>query len=301
MAESPFLAELQARFPQAQGQEPMARHTTWGIGGPADYYVEVEDSEGLRWLSDWARRHQLPLRLMGAGSNVLVSDKGIRGVVARLRGEFESIRFEDGNQAWVGAGVPLPQLSRACAERGLTGAEPFAGIPGTLGGGLLTNAGTPEGELGSLVQSVEVLTAEGERRTLGQDSLDFDYRRSNLGGTFVLSARLQLTPGDKEKIRAGMEAQLKRRAARQPLGTKNCGSVFVNPPGDHAARLIEAVGLKGLQVGGARVSPKHANFIENVDRATADHVMTLIETIRRAVQDKFGIRLELEVSQVGEE
>jgi UDP-N-acetylmuramate dehydrogenase len=301
MDSSALLKDLQRTFPAAKAQEPMSRHTTWGIGGPADYYVEVDTFDALRWLVLWARENQLPLRLMGAGSNVLVSDKGLRGVVARLRGAFEEIRFEDNNQVWVGAGVPLPQLSRACAEHGLTGAEPFAGIPGTLGGGLLTNAGTPEGELGGLVLSVEVLTSEGERRVLSQDALDFDYRRSNLGGSYVLSARLQLKLGDKTKILAAIDAQLKRRADRQPLGTKNCGSVFINPPGDHAARLIEAVGLKGLQVGGARVSTKHANFIENVDKATAAQVMTLISTIRRAVQDRFGILLELEVSRVGEE
>jgi UDP-N-acetylmuramate dehydrogenase len=291
--------ELQGLFASAKLDEPLSRHTTWGIGGPADFYVEVKTREELATLFGWARSHGLPLNPIGQGSNLLVGDRGVRGVTVRLRGDFEALRFES-DRAMVGAAVLLPALSRAAAERGLTGAEPFCGIPGTLGGALMTNAGTPEGDLGELVREVEVMDPEGRFRRISRDQIRFSYRSSSLTGMLVLSVDLQLRPGDKNDILAAIDQQLKRRAARQPLGTKNCGSVFKNPPGDYAARLIESAGLKGFRVGGAQVSPKHANFIENVDRATAADVRALIQILRNAVRDRTGIELELEVWTVGE-
>jgi UDP-N-acetylmuramate dehydrogenase len=295
-----LLDELKAISPSVKTGEPLARHTTMAIGGPADYYVEIFSREALEQLVRWAGRRRLPLWPIGQGSNLLVGDRGIRGVVLRLRGEFETIRFVDGEEVVIGAGAMLPALARACAERGLTGAEPFAGIPGTLGGGLMTNAGTPEGDLGSLVEEVEVLDEGGRPKRLARGDLAFSYRRSNLTDHLVLSARLKLRRGNKSDIISRTDHQLRRRAERQPLGTFNCGSVFKNPPGDHAARLIEAAGLKGFRVGGAQVSPKHANFIENVGRASAADVHAIIDRVRTAVRDKFGVALELEVWPVGE-
>lgn len=294
-----LLDELKPLVASVKANELLSRHSTFGIGGPADFYVEVKTPEQMRSLWLWARGHGLPVFPIGQGSNLLVSDRGLRGVVVRLRGTFEELAF-DGETADAGAGVALPYLAKQCAERGLTGAEPMAGIPGTVGGGLMTNAGTPEGDLGSLVESVEVLEPSGEIRPLLRSDLIFTYRHSNLQGRFVLRARLKLRRGDKNDIMARVEKQLKRRAEKQPLGTYNCGSVFKNPPGDHAARLIEAAGLKGHRIGGARVSPRHANFIENVERAKAEDVHKLIEAMRRAVREKFGIELELEVWPVGE-
>jgi UDP-N-acetylmuramate dehydrogenase len=195
----------------------------------------------------------------------------------------------------------LPQLARACAQRGLTGAEAFVGIPGTVGGGLMTNAGTPEGDLGSLATSVDVLNPDGEWETLGRDALVFSYRHSNLSGRLVAKATLKLKPGNPGEIMALVEKQLSRRTERQPLGTFNCGSVFKNPPGDHAARLIEACGLKGHKIGGARISPKHANFIENTDRAKAADVKALMALAQKSVKDKFKVDLEPEVWTVGED
>lgn len=291
--------EFRALFPGAKTDEPLARHTTWGIGGPADFYVEIRTRQELTTLFQWTRSHGLPLTPIGQGSNLLVGDGGVRGVTLRLRGDFEALRFES-DRATVGAAVLLPQLSRAAAERGLTGAEPFCGIPGTVGGALMTNAGTPEGDLGELVREVETLDADGVPRRLTRDQIQFSYRRSSLTGTLVLSVDLQLRPGDKNDILAAIDRQLKRRAERQPLGTKNCGSVFKNPPGDYAARLIETAGLKGLRVGGAQVSPKHANFIENVDRASAADVRALIETIQKTVRERAGVALDLEVWTLGE-
>jgi UDP-N-acetylmuramate dehydrogenase len=164
----------------------------------------------------------------------------------------------------------------------------------------MTNAGTPEGTIGDLVRDVETLDAEGRLRRLSRDQIHFSYRSTSLVGKWVLSVDLQLRPGDKNGILAAVDQQLKRRAERQPLGTKNCGSVFKNPPGDYAARLIEAAGLKGLQVGGARVSPKHANFIENTGPATAADVRALMDTLQRTVHQRFGVSLEPEVWTLGE-
>lgn len=295
----PYTEELRFLFPALKTHEPLSRHTTWGIGGPADYYVEIRTAAEMEQIVAWTCLHRMPLMPLGQGSNLLVSDRGVRGVTVRLRGDFESFRFE-GDRVVAGAGVLLPQISRAAAERGLTGAEPFCGIPGTVGGALQTNAGTPEGDMGRLVREVDLLDAEGKIRRVGRDEIHFAYRCSSLAGQIVLSVDLQLRAGNKNDILATMDRMLKRRAERQPLGTKNCGSVFKNPPGDHAARLIEAVGLKGLRVGGAQVSPKHANFIENIDHATAADVTAIIDALRSAVKQRFGIALELEVWTVGE-
>lgn len=293
------LAELRTFCPDVRPNESLARHTTWGIGGPADLYLEISNRSELVALRRWAAAHRVPLMPIGQGSNLLVGDGGIRGGVVRLRGEFEEIRF-DGDIVHVGAGALLPRLSRQAAERGLTGAEPLCGIPGTLGGGLRTNAGTPEGDLGALVQSVEMMDEQGAVRKVPRDELRFRYRHADLGGGWALAATLKLRAGGRNDILSSVEKQLARRAERQPLGTKNCGSVFKNPPGDFAARLIEAAGLKGHRLGGARVSPKHANFIENVDNASADDVRRLIALIQETVRERFGVQLELEVWTVGE-
>lgn len=293
------LAELRDLCPDARPQEPLARHTTWGIGGPADFYVEILNRADLGALRRWAGARGISLMPIGQGSNLLVGDGGVRGGVVRLRGEFEEIRFT-GDIVHVGAGALLPRLSRQAAERGLTGAEPLCGIPGTLGGGLRTNAGTPEGDLGSLIQTVELMDDRGAVRDVPRDELLFRYRHADLGGRWALAATLKLRPGGRNDILSSVEKQLARRAERQPLGTKNCGSVFKNPPGDFAARLIEAAGLKGHRLGGARVSPKHANFIENVDNASADDVRRLITLVRETVRQRFGTSLEPEVWMVGE-
>jgi UDP-N-acetylmuramate dehydrogenase len=279
-------------------REPIARHSTFAVGGPADYYVEVADRSQLQALSHFCADNKLPLFPIGQGSNLLVSDGGLRGVVVRLRGEFEKFSF-DGEVLTAGAGTALPPLAKECAKRGLAGAEFMAGIPGTVGGGLMTNAGTPEGDLGKLAEAVEVLE-EGKFVRWPREKLSFSYRHSNLTGKLVTAAVLRLTPGKAADIQALVEKQLTRRAERQPLGTYNCGSVFKNPPGDHAARLVEAAGLKGHRIGGARISPKHANFIENVEKASAKDVHALIDLARRSVKEKFGVDLALEVWPVGD-
>lgn len=299
-AASSRLEELKTLAPLVRPAEPLARHSTFGIGGPADFYVEIKTAEQMRNLFLWTKKQRLPIFPIGQGSNLLVSDKGIRGVVVRLRGEFEEVAF-DGERVIAGAGVTLPWLAKYCAEQSLAGAEPFAGVPGTVGGALMTNAGTPEGDIGSLVEEIHLLDEEGQPRSLTKKQIHFSYRHSDLHGKFVLKARLKLRRGNKNDIMAAIQHQLDRRAKTQPLGTYNVGSIFKNPPGDFAARLVEAAGLKGLREGGAQVSPRHANFIVNAERATAQDVRRLIEKIRRTVREKFGVPLELEIWLVGEE
>ena len=288
------LSELKGLIPAVFVGEPMTRHTTWGVGGVADVFVEVETREELEKLFFWGRKYKQPLRVVGKGSNLLVSDGGVRGVVVRLRGEFEKTTWES-HCVRVGGGVSLPALARTAAERGFAGFESFAGIPGTVGGGVLTNAGTPEGALGDGVLALDVLDGKGIWKTLKHDEAGFGYRSSSLLGNIVVSVWFQLRAGDKNDILSRTDFLLKRRAEKQPVGTKNCGSVFKNPPGDFAARLIERCGLKGARVGEAMVSLKHANFIENLGGASATDVMGLIQRVRVAVKEKFGVFLELEV------
>ncbi len=294
-----LLAELSAIVDRVKTNEPLSRHSTFGIGGPADFYVEVKTEKQMRDLWRWVREKNLPLFPIGQGSNLLISDKGIRGVVVRLKGELEEIVF-DGETVRVGAGIMWPVLAKRCAEEGLSGVEPLVGVPGTVGGGLMSNAGTPEGDTGSLVESVDVLNPSGEVETVLRKDIDFRYRFSSLAGRFVLRAKLKLRRENKNVIIPRIQQQLDRRAKNQPLGTHNVGSIFKNPPGDHAARLVEDCGLKGYRIGGAQVSPKHANFIVNVENAKAQDVLDLVALIRKTVKEKHGVELDLEMVFVGE-
>lgn len=294
-----MLEALQKICPGLCEKEPLSRHTSLGIGGPADYYADVNTREELLALHHALRRHPLPVFFIGAGSNLLVSDRGVRGLVIHLQGDFRQIVFE-GNEVRAGAGAWMPAVAKQCAERGLSGLEPLAGIPGTIGGGLVMNAGTGEGALGDAVLCVEAIDLDGSPQILKRDQIAFDYRRSSLEGRWILGAALGLKPVEPSSIMARIAASLKQRARTQPLATSNCGSVFKNPPGVAAAQLIEQAGLKGLAEGGARVSERHANFIVNEKNARAADVQALITQIQKKVFDRFGVRLELEVKRVGE-
>ncbi len=284
----PLMAE------RIKAAEPLSRHSTWGIGGPAEAFVEIHSREELIKVVAWTRQHHQPFFILGWGSNVLLPDQGLNGVVVRLRGDFESIRFES-TRAWVGAGVHLPKLSKAAAEQGLAGVEALAGVPGTVGGALITNAGTPRGVIGDVLNSVDVLRKSGQVETLNLDQIRLSYRHTSLAGEIMLSAGLDLLPDDKNSVLKRMKDELESRAKTQPLGTKNVGSVFRNPPNDHAARLIEAAGLKGKTVGRMRFSPKHANFIENIGGATATNALELIALAQKTVKEKFHVELVPEV------
>jgi UDP-N-acetylmuramate--alanine ligase len=294
---SRLLEAVPALATRVKAEEPLARHCTWAIGGPAELYIEIETLGELRGVQAFCRNERVPFFILGWGSNVLLPDEGLRGVVVRLRGEFEKIDI-NGERVTVGAGVHLPKLAKRCAEKSLSGTEALAGVPGTVGGALMTNAGTPRGVIGDVVDSVSVLNPDGTTQTLMRDQLDLRYRHSNLNGRWVVSASLVLKPSNNGDALQKMKAELEMRAKTQPLGTKNVGSVFKNPPNDFAARLIEAAGLKGHREGRVRVSPKHANFIENVGGATAKEALALIHRIQNTVKDKFGVDLVLEVNVV---
>jgi UDP-N-acetylmuramate dehydrogenase len=276
--------------------EPLSSHTTYRVGGEAEYLVCPHNSDEAAAVYTFVRRHGIPLTILGWGSNVIAPDDGIEGIVLKMLSDTAEIRFAGREQVLVDAGVNLIDLSRAAAAQGLGGFEPVAGIPGTVGGALFMNAGTKEGDIASLVDRVEVLTRMGRRRVFERRELAFGYRKSVFQESewLILRVRLRLRPGDPAAIRDGIERILDERRRKFPLEGLSAGSVFKRPPGDYAGRLIEAAGCKGLRIGGAVVSERHANFIVNEDDATAADILALISTIRDRVYRKFGVFLELE-------
>ncbi len=277
-----------------KAEEPLGRHSTWAIGGPAEAFVEVHNISELQSLLRWCQKTHQPFFILGWGSNVLLPDEGLRGVVARLRGDFESIKF-NGDTVTVGAGVHLPKLAKACVQHGFAGTEALAGVPGTVGGALMTNAGTPRGVIGDVVMSVQILNRDGSITDMGRSDIDLGYRHSSLVGNWIVSAKLLLKPSENGSAAARLKEELDSRAKTQPLGTKNVGSVFRNPSGDFAARLIEAAGLKGKTFGNMRFSPKHANFIENLGGGTAKNALEMIALAQSTIKEKFNIDLHPEV------
>ena len=280
---------------------PLSRYTTWRIGGPADLMVTPRSLAEIRTCLAWAQARGLPVTALGAGSNVLVRDGGVRGLVLRLAHGLNRIEALEG-QLRLGAGVLLPALLRVAVRRGWRGLEFAAGIPGTVGGAVLMNAGTPEGAIGSRVQEVTLLDRSGELRTLKAGELVFSYRNSNLQGAgLVIEVALTVEPGgDPAVIAREIEDRLQKRRQKQPR-LPSAGSVFKNPPqGPPAGWLIERVGARGLRRGGAMVAPEHANFIVNAGGARAEEVLWLIEEVRRRVKETFGVDLELEVVVLGE-
>jgi UDP-N-acetylmuramate dehydrogenase len=287
--------------PGARFDEPMIAHTTFKIGGPADCYAEVLSRAQLRGLLALAKEEGQGVLFLGWGSNILVRDGGIRGLVLRLRGDFEKVSFEEGFRVRAGCGVRVPQLVSLCAEKGLSGDESLVGIPGTVGGALVMNAGTRDGEIGDLVVEVDCVDpATLQERRISHEEARFSYRSSALAGSAVLGCLLQLKPGDKVDIMKLVAQYQQRRLQTQPVHTYNVGSTFKNPPGRFAARLIEEEGLKGEVFGGARVSPAHANFIENFAGAKASDVLELVRRVQERVKASRGLDLELEMKVVGE-
>jgi UDP-N-acetylmuramate dehydrogenase len=297
----PWSSEFAKAVPDAKWGEPMSAHTTFAIGGPADCFVEAKDIETLKRVFELARKHRLPIFHLGFGSNLLVRDGGIRGIVLKLGGEFNKLEKLEGRRVRAGAAVRLPRFVMFCAEHDLAGSEPLVGVPGTVGGALVMNAGTREGEIGPLARVVEWFDPERlEAVSKPASEVKFAYRHSDLEGRLVIGAELELSVGDKRDIMRRVEALQRRRAQTQPIHTFNVGSVFKNPPGRFVAQLIEESGLKGAAEGGARISPLHANFIENHDEAKASNVLALVERARAAVRERFGLELELEMKVVGE-
>lgn len=289
---------------RARFAEPMARHTSFRIGGPADVWVEVESVEELSDLLALAVRFGTKVFPLGGGTNVLVSDRGVRGIVLHLGRSFDRVEWTfagDGASVVSGAAISFKKLVTEAAERGLEGLEFAEGIPGSLGGGLTMNAGAFGGEISRVVDCMEGVTRDGQRRKFEKTDLAFEYRRLDLPPGFVITAvRLRLRRGDPAEIASRMRSAQKRRKERQPLGLPNAGSIFKNPSGTAAGRLLEEAGVKGWRVGGAQVSERHANFIVNEGNATAEDVWTLMQKMRERVLAHSGVLLEPEVKLVGD-
>jgi UDP-N-acetylmuramate dehydrogenase len=280
--------------------EALASHTYLRLGGPARFYAEPVDREQLGLLLAWAATAALPVRVLGGGSNLLVADEGWPGLVLSLRRCCGEVAF-DGPSVCAGAAVMLPALARAAAKRDLGGLEFAIGIPGSLGGALQSNAGIGDGRsIGSLVRAVE-LWRDGAATTVEATSVRFDYRETSLrgSGALVLGATLALEPRPRADVEAEMRRLLRARQATQPTAERNAGSIFRNPPGEAAGRLIEAAGCKGLVVGGARVSELHANFIVHDGAARAADVAALMAKVQRRVLAHAGMRLVPEIEWWG--
>ncbi|MDB4866839.1 MAG: murB [Cohnella sp.] len=281
--------------------EPLAPYTTWKIGGPADVLIIPENRAELAAALELLHRYGVSWCVLGRGSNTLVSDKGVRGAVLKLGDGFDEVRFE-GAAVTAGASYSFIKLSVLAGKEGLTGLEFAGGIPGTVGGAVYMNAGAHGSDVSRLFESADIVWEDGNEATLGAEEMAFSYRHSVLQEKrgIVTRAVFRLAPGDRKEIAAALATYKDRRLRTQPLQMACAGSVFRNPPNDHAARLIEAAGLKGTREGGAEVSLLHANFIVNQGGATAEDVLTLMGRIQRTIEENFGIHLIPEVLMMGE-
>jgi UDP-N-acetylmuramate dehydrogenase len=280
--------------------EPLSRHTSWRVGGPADRLYLPADIDDLAGFLKTLPPGE-PIHWVGLGSNLLVRDRGVRGTVILTSGALNDLALTGPERVRAEVGVASAKVARFCMTHGLSGAEFLAGIPGTVGGGLAMNAGAFGGEFWSLVEAVETLDRGGERHTRPKSDYSIAYRSVKLPATeWFVAAHLKLAQGEHSRARALIKSLLAKRGATQPTQLPNAGSVFKNPPGDHAARLIEAAGLKGDRIGGACVSELHANFIVNDGSATAADIERLIEHVRGVIERRFGVRLETEVRIIGE-
>lgn len=284
--------------------EPLAPYTSIKIGGAADYFLEVEDRAALTRTLELLHRHGIAICLLGKGSNVLVSDLGVRGAVLRLGREFQQVLWtEKGEEVLVlvGAAYPVSRLVREAARRGYSGLEFAEGIPGSVGGALVMNAGAYGTEIEKIVDRVEGVTSRGEVIELQRGEMVFSYRSSNLPpGTIVTRVQVRLVKDKAEEVGLRVRELVAKRKRSQPSGYPNSGSMFRNPPGDYAGRLIEAAGFKGSRIGRAEISQRHANFILNLGGAKAGEVWGLMEMARAEVRKRFGIELEPEIRFLGE-
>lgn len=281
--------------------EPMSRHTTFRIGGPADYFVVPRSTDEIKDTIEICKNAQVPYYILGNGSNLLVGDKGYRGVVIQIYKNLNEIHTE-GNVIHAQAGALLSKIAAEALGRGLEGFEFASGIPGTLGGAVMMNAGAYGGEMKQVLLEATVLTQDGEVKTLGVEELELGYRTSIIAkeGYVVLEAAIGLKEGDAAAIRAYMEELKSKRVTKQPLEYPSAGSTFKRPEGYFAGKLIEDAGLRGFRVGNAQVSEKHCGFVINRGGATAAEVVSLMEQVADKVEALAGVRLEPEVKRIGE-
>ena len=285
---------------QIRKEEPLSRHTTFRVGGPAEYFVTPE-IEQVPKVVELCRQYELPLTVIGNGSNLLISDDGLRGVVLEIGKAASGIRILDGEDLAVQAGTLLSETANFAARHGLAGMEFAAGIPGSLGGAVVMNAGAYGGEMKDILSAVRVLTTTGEIRVRPADELDLSYRHSRMmeEQEIVLEARLNLTQGSEFVIRAQMEELRKRRVEKQPLEYPSAGSTFKRPEGYFAGKLIEEAGLRGYRIGDAQVSEKHCGFVINRGSASAAQILELMQHVQARVKENSGVDLEPEVRLLG--
>ncbi|MEW6723327.1 MAG: UDP-N-acetylmuramate dehydrogenase [Bacillota bacterium] len=284
--------------------EPMSRHTSFRIGGPAELLALPETAGELTLILTAAREEGVPVLVIGNGSNLLVRDGGLRGLVIRTS-RLNHLTVDPAAEGRVscGAGLLLVELANRAQQLGLAGLEFAGGIPGSVGGAVVMNAGAYGGEMKDVVSRVRAVSADGQERCFSREEMGYGYRTSILqeSGWAVTEASFRLTPGDPQAIKEKMAELNRQRAEKQPLEHPSAGSVFRRPPGRYVGPMIEEAGLKGLTIGGAQVSPKHAGFIVNIGGATAADVLALIEEIRRVIRERYGVDLETEIKIVGED
>jgi len=274
---------------------PLAKSTWYGLGGPADYFVRPNNIEQLKDVALRCRENEIPIRVLGFGSNLLISDDGIKGAVIKLETEqFSQIEFE-AEKVTAAAGVELSRVVLTCVKKGLSGAEALTGIPGSIGGAVRMNAGGNFGDIGAAVEKVSLMDRSGTVFEKCKPELIFDYRRANISAPFILNATLNLTEADPEQIMRTVKEIWIYKKNNQPLNARNSGCIFKNPRGMSAGAIIDRAGLKGLQIGGAKVSEKHANFIVAQSDAKSRDVLRLIDAIKQRVKEQFDIELELEI------
>jgi UDP-N-acetylmuramate dehydrogenase len=301
----PLKSEFRSRFgADVKTEEPLAPYLAYRVGGPAELLVFPRDEADMVWIAEQARKHHVPITIVGSGTNLLVVDEGIRGIVISLLHAFKEIepvsRTADSCLVRAGGGVGKPEFLEWSIAQDLAGLEFSAGVPGTIGGGIYMNAGTKYGSYGDILRELRLFDFRTGARTLKREEVHFGYRHQTaVGDTLVLNVLFELKSGDGKAVRAEVERIIAERAAKQPLDFPSCGSTFKNPEGHSAGRLIEKSGLKGLKVGGAEISEKHANFILNKNGAKASDILALIDVIRRTVKEKFAVELETEVITLG--
>ena len=300
--EKTSIASLQSALKNYAGEtrwnEGMAPYTSLKVGGPADVMLLPQSIEEVSSLMQIISKHRLPYFVLGGGSNLLIKDGGIEGLVIHLK-HLNQVRLMDQNHLYAGAGLPYPKLAIVAMEQGLSGLEFAVGIPGSVGGAIVMNAGIPNFETASRLASITIIRESGQQETIPAQDHFFSYRISALPKGIIISGIFSLSTSSKEKIEKTMKTTLKRRQETQPLSFSNCGSVFKNPENHHAGALIEATGLKGLQIVGAQISERHGNFILNRGRASAADCLALIQKIKTDVFDSTGILLECEVKIIG--
>jgi UDP-N-acetylmuramate dehydrogenase len=282
--------------------EPMKKHTTFKIGGPVDIFISPSNKEQIKYALKICRENEIPFYLMGNGSNLLVRDKGFRGVIIQIFKNMSKVEITE-DKVWAEAGILLSSLANKIKDNSLTGFEFAAGIPGTLGGAVYMNAGAYDGEIKQVLENAELLDENGNEIVLSNEELELGYRTSILqrNNYILLSARLKLKKGNKKEIEEKMNYLAQQRADKQPINMPSAGSTFKRPPGYYAGKLIMDSGLRGYCIGGAEVSQKHCGFIINKDNATAKDVIDLIEFVQGTVYDKYCVKMEPEIKIIGEE